>query len=313
MDVPPIATGADQAVSNWSTRLGSGFLVSCLVLSPVGAFAGVLALSQSVGQDALSTVAVVDESDDRAAAGEYAQRVVVTWLSATQESPDALLAMVKDAQLAPLSTEAFSASQPAVAGIENIDGIWSVTVAVTVTDAKDQTARRYYQVPVERADGALSALSLPTPVASPPVAVGSATAYRVHVDPTSPVGQTVGQFISAYLAGSGDVSRYMTPGQAVTPLTPAPYATVDLVDLRGLEEMDPAAEPTDGQQARVLAAATATVTDSQSSLVAYALTLTARAGRWEIAAIDPAPAVSAPGAEPAPGITPDTNSPIPSP
>jgi hypothetical protein len=31
------------------------------------------------------------------------------------------------------------------------------------------------------------------------------------------------------------------------------------------------------------------VTDQQTANVAYALTLTARAGRWEISAIDPAP------------------------
>lgn len=46
------------------------------------------------------------------------------------------------------------------------------------------------------------------------------------------------------------------------------------------------------------------VTDQQTANVAYALTLTARAGRWEISAIDPAPVQQqsqTPAASSAPG------------
>jgi len=52
----------------------------------------------------------------------------------------------------------------------------------------------------------------------------------------------------------------------------------------------PTITPADGQRMRVLATAAAEVTDTQSANVTYALTLAARAGRWEITAIDPTPA-----------------------
>ncbi|ACZ32435.1 hypothetical protein Xcel_3436 (plasmid) [Xylanimonas cellulosilytica DSM 15894] len=303
-DLPPIATGTHQATSHWSTKAASAGLLTCLVLGPVGAVAGALALTQSAAPTQTSATAITDQSGDRAVVGEYAQRVVLTWLTTTQDNVDALEAMVSDVQTAAIATEPFTVRDVTVAGISEADAVWSVTVAATVTDARKQTARRFYQVPVTFTGGAVTALSLPTPVTGPVAAAGSASEYRAHVDPTSPIGQTVAEFLGAYTAGDGDVSRYVTPGVTLTAITPAPYATVKLVDLRALEEVDAVAAPADGQQLRVLAIASAVVTDTQSSGVSYALTLTARAGRWEITAIDPAPATTAPDATQAPGTAP---------
>ena len=120
--------------------------------------------------------------------------------------------------------------------------------------------------------------------------IGSTNGYRAQVDLTAPLGQTVGQFLTAYIAGSGDVSRYLTPGVELTPLTPSPYTSVRLSEIRAAgSDQPPATVPQDGTRTRVLALGTAVVTDQQTANVAYALTLTARAGRWEISAIDPAP------------------------
>jgi hypothetical protein len=118
----------------------------------------------------------------------------------------------------------------------------------------------------------------------------------------------VGQFLNAYIAGSGDVTRYLTPGVVLTTLTPAPYTSVDLSEIRAEgSDQPPAVVPVDGTQIRVLALGTAVVTDQQTSNVAYALTLTARAGRWEISALDLVPVQSqtqSPDASSAPGAAP---------
>jgi hypothetical protein len=233
---------------------------------------------------------VADQSNERAVVGQFAQQVVVTWLTTTQEKPDALLALVKDAQVSGLSQTAFTVNDPAVSGITFVDGTWSVTVAATITDAHKTTTRRYFQVPVRYHDGSVTALTLPAPVSPPPVTIGSTNGYRAQVDLTAPLGQTVGQFLTAYIAGSGDVSRYLTPGVELTPLTPSPYTSVRLSEIRAAgSDQPPATVPQDGTRTRVLALGTAVVTDQQTANVAYALTLTARAGRWEISAIDPAP------------------------
>jgi len=303
-DLPPIATGTHQAASAWSTKLASAGLLTCLVLGPVGAVAGALALTQAAAPSAPAPVTTADLSGERSVVGEYAQRVVTTWLTTTSDNADALAAMVADAQLVAAADEPFTVADVTVADIEQHDGVWSVTVAATVTDVRKQTARRFYQVPVTYTAGSVTALTLPTPVAGPSTTTGSASEYRAHVDTASPIGQTVSEFLAAYTAGSGDVARYITPGVALTAITPAPYTAVKLADLRALADVDGAAAPSDGQQLRVLAIATGVVTDTQSSSVSYALTLTARAGRWEITAIDPAPATPTPDATAAAGTAP---------
>ncbi|WP_051027390.1 conjugal transfer protein [Cellulosimicrobium cellulans] len=312
---PPVATGVDQVVSTWSTRLATVGLFTCLALGPIGTAGAAYAilLNQQTSGPVAVAEPVVDRSDERATVAEFAQRVVTVWLTSTQENPDALQALVKDAAVVTLSKVPFEVSDVDVAGIARDDaGTWSVQVAATVTDASEETARRYYQVPVRVDDaGALSALTLPAPVAAPVVVGGSTGAYRTHLAMNSPVADTVTQFLSAYIAGTGDVSRYVTPGSTILPVTPPPYSTITLAELRSvaqLEETEDGAAPADGETAQVLATASAVVSEEQVAAVTYALSLTARAGRWEITAIDPAPVVSedsgavvAPDGEPSSG------------
>lgn len=304
-DLPPVADGRHQTTSALGAKAATVGLLTCLALGPVGAVAGGLAFLQSSQPSAAPVAAPVDQSNERAIVGQFAQQVVVTWLTTTQDKPDPMLALVKDAQISGLSQTAFKVDDPAVSGITFVDGTWSVTVAATITDANKTTARRYFQVPVRYSQGGLTALTLPAPVSPPPVTVGSSTGYRAQVDLTTPLGQTVGQFLTAYIAGSGDASRYLTPGVNLTPLTPAPYTSVRLSELRAAgSDQPPATVPQDGTKTRVLALGTAVVTDQQTANVAYALTLTARAGRWEISAIDPAPVQQqsqTPAASSAPG------------
>lgn len=315
-DLPPIADGAHQTSTYLAARVATVGLLLCLAVSPLALVVALLAFSHGGSGSAAQPPGVTDRSNDQAVAGEFAQHLVVTWLTATQDSPDALLALVKDAQLSTLSRDPFGVRDPALARISEADGTWSVTVAVTVTDARKVTARRFFQVPVRLDAGTVSALSLPTPVSPPPVTPAASDEYRTQLDSTGPQSQTVAQFLSAYLTGSGDVGRYLTPGITLTAVSPAPYTSVRLDDLRGDTDVSTSTTPRDGQRLRVLASATAVVTEQQSSSVSYALTLTARAGRWEITAIDPAPAYTpkTPAASPV-GTTPSSlrnGNPIPS-
>mgnify|MGYP000979016077 CR=1 FL=1 len=289
-DLPPIADGRHQTRSALGAKAATVGLLTCLVLGPVGAVAGGLAYLQSSQPSAAPVAAAVDQSNERAIVGQFAQQVVVTWLTTTQDKADALTALIKDAQVSGLSQTAFKVEDPAVSGITSVDGTWSVIVAATVTDAHKTTARRYFQIPVRYDHGSVTALTLPAPVSPPLARVGSTTGYRIQVDLSTPLGQTVSQFLTAYIAGFGDVGRYLTPGFTLIPLTPAPYTSVRLSEIRAADSDQPSATvPRDGSKTRVLALGTGLVTDQQTANVAYALTLTARAGRWEISAIDPTP------------------------
>ncbi len=290
----PIATAKQQVGSTLATKAATGLLLSCLFAGPIGLAVGGLALVSAASPAPASTATVVDQSGHRAVAGEFAQRLVITWLTTARGHEADLTALLPGISTATFPQEAFTATDASVSGITMVDGTWSVTVAVTVTDQRKQTARRFFQVPVTLGqDGSVAALSLPTPVAGPPVEAGTGLNYQVQVPGTGPVAQTITQFLTAYAAGSGDVTRYLTPGVQVRAITPAPYTAVTVTDLRAITSaagVDTTGTPKDGTTLRVLVAGTGTVSTTQQIGASWALSLTARAGRWEITAIDPAPA-----------------------
>ena len=293
-DLPsaPIASAAHQSTSAWATKATTGLLTAALLLSPVGAATGLLALRTVTQPDLQPTgSAPPDLSSQRATAGEYATRLVVAWLQATQTDDQDLRALL-DQPPATSARTPFTVTAPAVAAITaQPDDIWTVTVAATVTDARERATRRYFQVPVRLHDTTLTALTLPSPVAGPAHSTTAATEYPSVIALTSVLAAGIGQFLDAYLAADGDVTRYLTPGTALPAVTPPAYTAVTLQDLRADTDLDPDSPPADAARLRVLATATAAVTDTQAVTVAYPLTLTARDGRWEVTAIDPAPAL----------------------
>src|SRR5688572_30578865 len=87
--LPPAAVPAPvvghQSTSRVAARAATAGILSCLLLAPVGAGAGVLALLHT-SRPSLAPATVVTgqaAANERAIAGEFAERVVLTWLSAT--------------------------------------------------------------------------------------------------------------------------------------------------------------------------------------------------------------------------------------
>lgn len=294
VDQAPIATAKQQVGSTLATKASTLLLLCCLFAGPLALAVGGLALVSASAPAPAPTVTVADLSGQRAVAGEFAQRLVVTWLTTARGHEANLTALMPGSSAATFPQEPFTVTDPAVAGITPVEGIWSVTVAATVTDETKQTARRFFQVPITVApDGAVAALALPSPVAGPTVQSGGGLNYQVQVPGTGPVAQTISQFLLAYAAGDGDVTRYLTPGMQIHAIAPAPYTAVTVTDLRAITSaagVDTTGTPKDGTPLRVLVNATGAVSPTQQVSASWALTLTARAGRWEITAIDLAPA-----------------------
>lgn len=286
---PPAARSVDQVVSSLLTRAVTVALWGCLLAGPVGLVVGLLGLLDTP-VPVPAPARPPDRTEEPAVAGEFAQRLVITWLTTTRDDPAPLAGLVPDGAVSALPVTPYTVTAPTVARINSQDGVWSVTVAATVTDARGQTARRFYQVPVTVTGSTVTALTLPAPVAGPVVSRQARVAYRTPVDVSGPVGRTVVDFLRAYTAGQGDVTRYLTPGERLQAIVPPVFTAVTVTELRAAGDVDPTVPGRDGQMLRVLAAGTGTVTKDQTSPVAYTLTLTARAGRWEITAVDPAPA-----------------------
>ncbi|EPH40948.1 conjugal transfer protein [Streptomyces aurantiacus] len=217
--------------------------------------------------------------------------------------------------------------------------VWSVTVAARVSqpaatdtdvdDAKDAArdtgagehgegdaeragAVRYFQVPVavgttagRDAGSGYVALGLPGEVSSPARIKSPELVYGTlrSAQPGDPRTRAAGDFLSAYLSGaSGDLNRYLAPGTKIRPVRPAPYRDVEVEQTAFDGEQSSTVQsqvPADGTRQRALVSVLATEPDGIRTPLTYALTLTARAGRWEIAALDGAPTVL-PAAPPPP-------------
>lgn len=298
MELVPIADASSVVSSRLGTAAVTGVLWVCLAAAPVGAALGGWSWWQH--QHATTPAAVaVDQSNAEAIGGAFAQQLVLAWLSSTQQNPAPLMALMPSASVSQLARQAYTVSTPRVAGIVAAGGgVWSVTVSATVTDAARHTAVRYYQVPVQvqpGSGGTVTALSLPSVVSGPVVGASSTSQYTGMVNMTGPVAQTITQFLAAYLAGSGNVSRYTTPGVVLNPVSPAPFSSVQLTSLSSTSSVSDAT-PANGQRIQVQAVVSAMSTSTQMLPVSYALVLTARAGRWEITSISPAPSYQAPAA-----------------
>lgn len=199
--------------------------------------------------------------------------------------------------------------------------VWSVTVAARITNTGGGTAPaaptadgtstgttrtvspatvRYFQVPVATAaagGGATGyvALAMPAEVAGPPRVQAPGLAYGPMRPalPGDPLTGAVTEFLTAYLTGVGDLGRYLSPGTQLTAIAPPPYTalTVDQLAVEGEQNGAPLTTvPVGGTRLRVLAVLRATGTDGLRVPLTYALTLQTRASRWEIAALDGAPA-----------------------
>lgn len=304
------------------TALAAGPAAVVLLLTGAGATAAPPTAT-------VSSAPAVD-SNAQAAAGEFAAQLVVTWLQATR-GQEAQLAAFVDADGIQLADVASRATSPATAGITTTaPGQYTVVVAVTVSAATPATAaatsaaasagtttaarsapaagdRRYFQVPVVTSPAGMRAATLPTPVAAPAESDGITLSYGYRVPTGHPTVATVSQFLSALLAGGSDVSRYESPGASIRAITPAPYTAVKVLDAVATEDFTAASgAPADGKQVRLLATAALTATTGQEITTQYPLTLTARAGRWEVSVLDQAPPLRTPTARPSSSVAPTT-------
>ncbi len=300
--------------SRLATLAVTGLLWAALTAGPVGL---ALAVVQAGGPARPAAAApVVDRSGEQAAVGEFAQRLVVVWLQSRRGQEGALAPLVQGGSRdgVQLPDVPWRAEQPATAGLRHVAGeAWSVTVGVTVSPLAAPAGagvRRYFQVAVTYRAGAMVAPMLPAPVAAPPAAAAEALGYRYPVAPGGAVSTAVTGFLAALLTGSGDVTRYVSPGSVIPAVTPAPYRAVTVGEVLADRDVPGSALPaTGGDRVRVLVTAAAGPSARQQLSVQYALTLTARAGRWEVTALDPTPELaSSAGGPPPAGSTPGVQS-----
>ncbi|GAB2490684.1 conjugal transfer protein [Promicromonospora xylanilytica] len=264
----------------------------------------------------VSAAAGAASTGETAAANERAVELVETWLRADSDDKQ-LIASLTNAPVGSLPQEGLTIRDSSVAQVEQTDdGVWSVTVGVDVAEpapgstpppagakADKEKAevplvwvRRYFQVPVlvDRTDTrwsgpelAVTALALPAPVPGPASAAEPPNLdYPETISPTSAAGESVTGFLSALVAGDGEITRYLRPGTSINAVLPAPYSAVTVTGIKGSHEV--AEDPADDKGTHALTTVELTRLDGEKTTAQYVLTLVARDGRWEVAGLEPA-------------------------
>jgi len=298
---PPPPTAADARLQQMRRRVHLGRLgVWAAVAAGPIALAVAVATPATVVRAAPATKPTTVKTTVSANPSGYATVFLSAWLRsragaestaqarlAQSMAPDVDLPGTADAQPGPESVVAVrSAQQTGTA--------WSVTVAAQYADGR----LRYFAVPVVADSGGASftVTGAPAVVAGPARAEEGPSPYTVTVPTDSDLSATAGEFLTAYLTGAGEVDRYLSPGVALSPVSPAPYQMLTVQQLLAIEEAaaDESA-PADGTRVRVMAQVEARDRAGRWPL-AYELTLKARSGRWDITALQTGTTAQAGGA-----------------
>ncbi|OLT32957.1 hypothetical protein BJF84_24370 [Rhodococcus sp. CUA-806] len=306
-----------QATATKAVRLGlfaaigAGVVALLLVLTGIGS---------SAPTPSRTTTSPMVDTARQAAATDLAQDFVVAWLQSQRGDEKTLSRFVRTDGIALPTQPTSIATEPRIARVEaikpptqaetgstpqggpvrtageNYSVVVSVSVVAVGSDPAVRPERRYFAVPVVFVGDDARAAAVPAAVPAPATAGDLVLGYRFRVGLEHSLTQSINQFLSAMVAGAGEISRYTSPGSQIRAVTPAPYTSAQITDL--LSDKDFSASttgsPADGATARVLASATVTGTDrAQTTTVQYPLTAIARGGRWEVSALDAMPLLAA--------------------
>ncbi|WP_257981189.1 conjugal transfer protein [Streptomyces sp. CB02959] len=319
---PPVGESAQPDTGWATTSMSTGAMANWTAVVRWGAW-GLLLTGPLLGGLALSStpqpvaVPTRDEapraqpaSSDAVAPAGFAEVYVAAYVKAGDSDADAqeLAAFYPAARSMSWSGEGGSERTESASAVQVRQvsaGYWSVTVAARITGSSKNSGRvRYFQVPVRATGGqgasGWTAAALPAEVAAPTGSKGVAPelAYGSAHAPldSDPAVQTVRGFLAAYLTGRGELDRYLSPGTALHAVRPAPYTAVSVTQMaehgQGPAEGAEGQVPPDGVQRRLLVDVEGDGKYTGGRPMTYAIELRARDGRWEVAALEAAPALA---------------------
>ncbi|MGW4979204.1 conjugal transfer protein [Streptomyces mirabilis] len=288
---PSMAAGARLEKLRRRVRLSRLALFTAIAAGPVALGVAVMSGPTTVAAAPSDKPTAVRSAAAAADPAGYAQVFVDAWLRSSADDPTSAQARLAQS-LAPdvdlpdpvASAQPKPAAVTAVRSAQCEDGEWAVTVAAQYADGR----LRYFVVPVTAdASGASFAVTgAPGAVAGPARAAVGKSPYDVSVPSDGDLSLAVGEFFGAYLTGAGEVDRYLAPGVKLSPISPAPYTAVAVQRVSAVEEAAAAGKvPADGTAVRVLVQVEARDSGGRWPL-GYELTLKARSGRWEVAALE---------------------------
>ncbi|MDG4857054.1 conjugal transfer protein [Streptomyces sp. T-3] len=285
----PTAAGVVLQDMYRRVRLGRVGVWGALAAGPVALAMAVLAPSPTVSA-AAPKASKAGPAARVADPSGYAEVFLAAWLRSSSDATGSAQARVAQSLgpsvALPDPVDGAEAAQrvSAVRSAHWTEGRWSVTVAAQYPDG----TVRYFAVPVVagKDGGSFAIEEAPGRVAGPARAEVPESIYRVSVPTEGELASTVGGFLTAYLARDGEVERYLAPGVRLSAVASARYQGVE-VESAAADSDQATGEAVPGDGTRVRVRVQVIAEDAAGSWpLAYELTMSARAGRWEVAALD---------------------------
>lgn len=296
----PVSRGPQFARIGIWTALAAGPLALAVALA---------APKATVAQAAQPSPRSSDTVRPPADPGGVAEMFVELWLRADAAAPDsgaaaAARALAPQAELpkrprSEAGTPVSAARAVTVRTSLMPGGGWVAVVAVL--DGRAQagvTAGSPALVPLVRyfavsgtggKDGAPAAINgSPAEIAAPDAVAVPDSEFTHPVPASGALTVSLGEFVRTYLGGQGaGLERYLSPGLQVSAPKAVPYARVDVDGVAADVEVAAGQEvPADGAKARVRVRVTGEDRAGVRWPLAYRLEVTARAGRWEVSALE---------------------------
>lgn len=287
-------TGEGTIVQSWASDAGRFVVYGLAVLVALGALCGFLAFNRPAPQ--VQKTAEVGNSVQKQQTGAFAQAYLAAWLSATSNDHDELDHYIDGSNVVGNTPSEYR--DMTVASIEAAPGnlstvVVSASLKNTVKDDKGKETTSWipswYQVVVQSKEGAMAPAGLPAPIAVPAIGSTPQLGYPSRVT-NKEIQATVADFMTAYLTGQGDVTRYVSPETNINAITPAYWTQAKVKTIQSGEEISDKT-PANGQDAEILINMNLTH-DTSTKPAQYVLTLKVRDGRWEIQALNLSPALS---------------------
>jgi hypothetical protein len=239
-----------------------------------------------------AAAAAADPPADTPGVEGFAELFIAAYLDAGEGSATGLDPFVDGIALDGVDAGSWSAVQTTSLGATQIaPGYFAVTVAVELiahairsdsTSAPVPVGTLFYSVGVAETDSGWTVVGLPSLIPAP----NRATAPDLLVDRLDGIddpdlADMVARFLSAYLIGDGELTRYLAPTSPIVPVHPAPFTAVEVLRSGMAED----------QQGPAVVRAVARAIDApgRAQLLEFWLAVSQRDGRWEVAEVLPAP------------------------
>ncbi len=242
-------------------------------------------------ESVLVAATAADPPADSAGVEGFAELFIAAYLDAGEDSTG-LDGFVDGITLDGVEAGSWSAVRTVSLGATEIaPGYFAVTVAVNLiahttgsdpTSAPQSVGTFFYSVGVAETDSGWAVVGLPSLVPAPHrvSAPGLLVDRRDGIGDSS-LGDMVGRFLSAYLTGDGELTRYLAPSASVAGPQPSPFTAVEVLR-SGM---------TEDKQGGAVVAVVARAADNagRAQLLEFWLAVSQRDGRWEVAEVLPAP------------------------